>query len=207
MSNISIKRGSSGDSPLALEALDDFLSSDASPEGCMQLSDLDGFLTGIIVGPELIMPSEWLPVIWGEDHPDFESDEMAELILGTIMDRYNEIIQSLSADPPDIKPIFWETQDGIVFAGDWAEGFMDAMSLRAMEWVEMMDDEEAQLPLVPIIALVGDEDGNPILIGETEDQTQLNSDTAELIPSCVIEIDAFWKARRGSASDTAGTQH
>ena len=25
----------------------------------------NSFLTGIVVSPELILPSEWLPVIWG----------------------------------------------------------------------------------------------------------------------------------------------
>ncbi len=37
-----------------LKALDEYLMSDESPENCMQLSDLDGFLTAIVVGPELI---------------------------------------------------------------------------------------------------------------------------------------------------------
>jgi Uncharacterised protein family (UPF0149) len=40
-----------------LEALDCFLMSDRSPPDSMMLSDLDGFLTGIAVGPELVMPS------------------------------------------------------------------------------------------------------------------------------------------------------
>ena len=46
-----------------LEALDRFLMSERSPSESMMLSDLDGFLTGIAVGPELVMPSEWLPII------------------------------------------------------------------------------------------------------------------------------------------------
>ena len=44
-----------------LNRLDEFLMSDRAPENGMGLSDLDGFLTGIAVGPELILPSEWLP--------------------------------------------------------------------------------------------------------------------------------------------------
>src|SRR6516225_1538705 len=48
-----------------LEALDRFLMSDRSPPDSMMLSDLDGFLTGIAVGPELVLPSEWLPLVWG----------------------------------------------------------------------------------------------------------------------------------------------
>jgi len=35
------------------------------PEDCMLLSNLDGFLTGIVVGPEPIPSSEWMPAIWG----------------------------------------------------------------------------------------------------------------------------------------------
>ena len=48
-----------------LDALDEYLMSDHAPDDSMGLSDLDGFLTGVVVGPELIPPSEWLPAIWG----------------------------------------------------------------------------------------------------------------------------------------------
>ncbi len=84
---------------------------------------------------------------------------------------------------------------------------MDAMSLRSDEWAELLDDEKAGLPLVPIIALVGDEEGNPILGGEGKEQAQLNAETSDLIPSCVIQIDAFWKARRGLVPQAKGTLH
>jgi uncharacterized protein len=63
----------------------------------MGLSDLDGFLTGVVVGPELIPPSEWLPLIWGGDEPEFETED--EIVLGTIMDRYNEIAACFNSDP------------------------------------------------------------------------------------------------------------
>ncbi|MFP6735344.1 MAG: UPF0149 family protein, partial [Rhodospirillales bacterium] len=69
------------------EELDEFLMSDNSPENSFLLPDLDGFLTGIVVGPELIMPSEWVPIIWGDGEPEFEDEEHAERILGIIMAR------------------------------------------------------------------------------------------------------------------------
>ena len=37
----------------------------ALPEEAMLLSELDGYLSGILVCPDLILPSEWLPPIWG----------------------------------------------------------------------------------------------------------------------------------------------
>ena len=99
-----------------LKALDEYLMSDESPENCMQLSDLDGFLTAIVVGPDLIKPSEWMPVVWGDETPEFSDDAQATVILGAILGRYNEIARSLAKIPPEIDLIFWETRDGMVAA-------------------------------------------------------------------------------------------
>ncbi len=41
--------------PIDLDALGAFLMSDRAPEDSMGLSDLDGLLTGVVVGPELVM--------------------------------------------------------------------------------------------------------------------------------------------------------
>lgn len=185
-----------------LEALDAYLMSDEAPANCMLLSDLDGFLTGIVVGPELIQPSEWLPVVWHGASPAFHSTEQAELILGAIMARYNEIARSLAEVPPGIDPIFWETEDGFVIAGDWAEGFMDAMRLRPEAWTELLDDEKAAISLVPILAFASDED-DPLLALESEERKTLAAQAPDLIPSCVVEIDAYWKARRPPHSPPA----
>ena len=107
-----------------LEALDDFLLSDRAPPDSMGLSDLDGFLTGLVAGPETIMPSEWLPVIWGGEGPAFGSIEEAQAVLGAIMGRHNEIARGLDGDPERFAPVFLEGPDGSVIAESWAEGFM-----------------------------------------------------------------------------------
>ena len=91
-----------------LEALDDFLLSDRAPADSMGLSDLDGFLTGLVAGPETIMPSEWLPVIWGGEGPAFGSIEEAQAVLGAIMGRHNEIARGLDGDPERFAPVFLE---------------------------------------------------------------------------------------------------
>jgi uncharacterized protein len=57
--------------PVDLDLLDRYLLSDEAPDNGMGLSDLDGFLTGILVGPELIMPGEWLPHVWGGEASKF----------------------------------------------------------------------------------------------------------------------------------------
>ncbi len=190
--------------PVDLEALDQFLMSDSSPEDCMQLSDLDGFLTGIAIGPELVMPSEWLPAIWGGDEPVFESIEQAQTVMGTIMGRYNEILHALSTDPEAYAPLFWEDPSGEVIAADWAEGFVDAIRLRPEAWRPLLEDREALVMLMPILALCGDAEGGSPLELDLEEDADLLVEAPELIPACVAGIDGFWKERRGWPKSGSG---
>ncbi len=53
-------------SDVEIDELTELLISDETPEECMDISTLDGFLTGLVTGPDTIMPSRWLPVVWGE---------------------------------------------------------------------------------------------------------------------------------------------
>jgi uncharacterized protein len=179
-----------------LEALDQFLMSDASPESCMQLSDLDGFLTGIAIGPELVMPSEWLPMIWGGDEPVFDSAEQAQTVIGTIMGRYNEIRRALDTDPETYAPIFWEGPDGEEIAADWAEGFVDAIRLRLDAWQPLLENRRASIMLLPILALCSDPEGASPLEADPQDDIDLVAEAADQIPTCVADIDAWWKDRR-----------
>ena len=73
--------------PIDLNVLGDYLMSDHAPDDSMGLSELDGFLTGIVVGPELILPSEWRLVIWGGEEPVFQTKVEMRTVLGTIMGR------------------------------------------------------------------------------------------------------------------------
>jgi uncharacterized protein len=115
-----------------LKALDRFLMSDRSPPESMMLSDLDGFLTGIAVGPELLMPSEWLPLIFGGDAPEFANEAEATAVLGAVMGattrfcaRSRTTISTLCSGAD---------RGGTLIAADWAEGFLQAIMLRADAW-------------------------------------------------------------------------
>ena len=175
-----------------LDALDDYLMSDHAPGDSMGLSDLDGFLTGIVVGPELILPSEWLPVIWGGEEPVFRTDAEMRTVLGTIMGRYNEIVTCLADDPNDLDPIFWEGPEGEVIASDWAGGFLDAVALRPQAWEPLINDRRAGIMMLPIFLLNGDAE---LRVGpeETVDRAQFIAQVPDIVPACVAGIQAFWK--------------
>jgi uncharacterized protein len=183
--------------------LDEFLMSEESPEDCMQLSDLDGFLTGIVVGPELIMPSEWMPFIWQGGEPSFKDMEQAERIMGIIMARYNEIISLLDDEAGSFEPIVYSGPDGNVIAADWAEGFMDAFSFRVDAWDPLLNDHDKSYMMGPIMALVHDRDGEAFINGTPDELIKMREESTEFLPHAIKEIHDFWKKRRSPSNDNA----
>ena len=72
-------------------------------EDSMLLEELDGFIAGLLACPELIMPSDWLPVVWHEDtadqQPVFENLDHANRVLGLVMEHYNSVARTLMERP------------------------------------------------------------------------------------------------------------
>ena len=163
-----------------LEVLDRFLMSDRSPPISMMLSDLDGFLTGIAIGPELVLPSEWLPLVWGGEAPEFADESEAKAVLGTIMGRYNEILRQIDHDA--FEPIFWATRDGTLIAADWAEGFLQAIMLRMDAWDRLLKSKRDGQLLIPILALCGDQNGESLLGLAPEDEDLIMRTRPSLFP-------------------------
>ena len=50
-----------------LERLQDVLDAVASGRDGMSVAAFDGYVAALVVCPETILPSEWLPGIWGGD--------------------------------------------------------------------------------------------------------------------------------------------
>jgi uncharacterized protein len=177
-----------------LTRLEQFLLSDAAPPQSMGLSDLDGFLAGIAIGPELILPGEWLPAIWGGEEPRFGDREQAQAIHTAILGRYNQILHTLATDPGHFVPLFWEDPEGIVIAADWAEGFLDAVRLRLEAWNPLFQDPEESILLFPILALCGDPEGKNLIAMDDAQKKATFEQCPELIPLSVAGIYRFWRA-------------
>jgi uncharacterized protein len=94
-----------------LEGLDAYLSSDDSPDNCMMLSDLDGFLHGVVCSPVEIPKEEWLRKAMGGPFK-----KVPPAILQSITDIYDNIVDGLALKEPEVEPIFWEAKEGHVIA-------------------------------------------------------------------------------------------
>jgi uncharacterized protein len=180
---------------IVLDALADYLDSDLSPDDCMGLSDLDGFLTAIIASPVLIMPSEWLPVIWGHHEPEFGSTTRADTIISLIMRRYNEIATGFNADPEKFEPIFWKKPSGEVIVTDWAAGFLEAVEMRRAAWEPLFSHRKAKLLIEPLLIL-GDDGEHDHERDPSDRWKEFYASRSDIIPNCVIGIYNFWKDHR-----------
>lgn len=192
--------------PVDLDPLDAFLNSDRAPDTSMGLSDLDGFLTAIAVGPERLKPSDWLPVVWGDGEPEFETPEEASAILAIMIARHDEILNQLDTDPDSFEPIFWAGEEDEVIITDWAAGFLEAFKLRPEAWEILTEDPEAGSLFAAILLIGSDLDERAVEGGElSQDEIeQLLEDGPELIPNAVIGIHDFWKAQRAKAGTRGG---
>jgi yecA family protein len=180
--------------PVDLDALDAYLNADHSPENGMGLSDLDGFLTGIVIGPDPILLSEWLPKIWGDDEPRFATKAEAESVTRAIMARYEEISADVDHRSENLHFLFWESQEGHIIVTDWAAGFLDAMKLRPAAWEPLVQHPLVGVLLLPLLVLGAEDDEDHGLPQQEIDR--IYRDGPELIPECVAGIYEFWKERR-----------
>jgi len=108
-----------------LVVLAEFLGRKPLAGRAMSVAMLDGFFTAIVIGPEVVMPADYLPWIWdwkrGKKGVDFADGDEANRILGCLQAMNNRVAEALMGDPPVVVPlfVFHETQDH----QDWLMGF------------------------------------------------------------------------------------
>ena len=119
-------------------------------DDAMLLEELDGFIAGLLVCPELIKPSEWLPVVWGseeKDEPAFNSLDHLDRVLGLVVEHYNDVARTLMERPNRYGPRFAvDKRHNEILWEIWVAGFEKAVKLRPSAWQKLLtaDHETAQ---------------------------------------------------------------
>src|SRR5579859_1982629 len=104
-------------------------------EETMLLEELDGFIAGLLVCPDLIKPGEWLPIVWNRDsadqQPAFDNLDHVNRVLSLVMEHYNSVARTLMERPDRYCPLFSvDTRNGDILWELWIEGFETAVELR-----------------------------------------------------------------------------
>ena len=184
------------DKPLAeedLAFLESILTKYGTNETLKNLSDLDGFLTAIVSGPDMIMPSEWLPEIWGgEDQaPAFEDIEEVGRFAGCVMRLMNESASILAGVPAEFAPVTYVIKyegSEIDFIGFWCLGYLRGAALRAESWENMDEDVQVAFGYIAVCSESVFEDSK-IGIDEVKDGH-------ETLIGAVIALYKYWLERR-----------
>jgi uncharacterized protein len=129
-------------------------------EEAMLLEELDGFVAGLLVCPDLIKPGEWLPIIWnrdgGDQQPAFDDLDHANQVLGLIMDHYNSVARTLMEHPERYSPLFSvDTRNSDILWELWIEGFEKAIKLQPAAWQKLLNaDADAAAAMRGMLTLV-----------------------------------------------------
>ena len=154
-----------GSEPLTdaeLDRLDRFLEN-CEGGNAMNLEEMDGFFAALIAGPRVVMPSEYLPALFGTETEEahiFESLEEASAILALIMRHWNHIAGTLAAG--DIYgPLLLAEEDGLEHGNDWARGFIEGTYFCRDEWIELLNDEQHGGCMFAMLMLYHEHDEDP----------------------------------------------
>ncbi|SEP03063.1 uncharacterized protein SAMN04490248_12045 [Salinihabitans flavidus] len=152
----------------------------------MTVSELDGYVTGILVCPEMIPPSDWLAHVWGETgEANFPDPRTAEETIAAVMAHYNFVATAM-ADSPWIEPIYEvDPNSDETLWEPWIDGFVAAMRLCPEAWQALLEraDEEAQSSMIFLMALQDIYEGTTTF---TDDE--IDAEAPDMIPNCVAAI-------------------
>lgn len=172
-------------------------------EGVLDVSELDGLFTAIVSGPAVIPPSQWLPVVWGDFEPEWDSEEEFGDILSLMIRHMNGIAGALMDQPEDFEPLFLEREvEGKFYTivDEWCCGYIRGIRLCEEQWIEAGD--EINILLTPILVFTS-ERGWEKLDKSTGSEVE---NLQKAIRPAIREIHAWWLARRqenGSDIDMA----
>jgi uncharacterized protein len=166
------------------------LASRQAPATTMSLEMLDGFFTALVIGPELVSPSQYLPVVWGSadgEGPVWDSIEQANYALQLMTKHWNAIAtrRTANAEHQPIIDLFPPAMPG----EEWAEGFAAAIQMQGRAWDRMMGDRRADQVVMPILALCGDVPDE----ARAELTAERREGILDQLPSILQMIAAFWR--------------
>ncbi|NTV15645.1 MAG: UPF0149 family protein [Desulfobulbaceae bacterium] len=169
----------------------------AEEQGCEAFTgpELMGFLHGLAITPDMVMPSEWLPVIFGGEMPEFKSIKQAQGymdILIRLSNRFASAFHSNELEFPHnlIDPELLPLDDLL----DWPRGFQQALMLRPECWLREKvpfaveaEDQKIMFSLA-IIAALADPEKAEEFFGELIADKADKEEEASLLASLIIAL-------------------
>ncbi len=105
------------------------------PDNTFSYDELLGYMFGLAMTPDTLLPSEWMPIIFGGDMPALDSMEQTQTMMDTLIKVYNSFIDDFQNNelnlPFDIENLRDEQLEPLY---EWISGFEEAITLREELW-------------------------------------------------------------------------
>ena len=176
-----------------LDRIDEEVDTQDKDEGVLDISELDGLFTALVSGPISAVPSQWLPVVWGDFEPVWDSKEEFEEIFSLMIRHMNGIAHLLMEYPDEFEPMFLEREvegNTYTIVDEWCDGYVRGVELAEEDW-HMSDEELADL-LAPVYAFTEKTKWR----GHDLEDDERESIRQAITPN-VRKIHTYWLERRG----------
>lgn len=119
-----------------------FLVDPARAEGTLRYHEAQGFIFAIASAPDIVMPSEWMPLIFGGEEPEYASLAEVKAVVGGLMAMYNDTNAAVLSGSPALPPgcafrrrtlANFDTDAPV---SEWARGFVLGHEWLAESWDE-----------------------------------------------------------------------
>jgi uncharacterized protein len=182
-----------------IDQLADFLTSLPSPQA-MNIERLDGFFCALLIGPELVMPSEYWPHVVGSTAADaeaFATPEQAQEIMSLVIRHWNAINAKLRSGDIYL-PILLLDDEGVSRGNEWAKGFMQGVDLRRSSWQVLIHDGQHGRSLLPVLALANENHPDPELRFESP-PPEKREELLHLLTASIVQIYRYFEPERTGA--------
>ena len=182
-----------------IEQLDEFLTSEPMPKAAMDISMMDGFITALASGPNMMMPSSMLRWIWdadrGEQSPTFANAVESKHIIELIIRYWNNVNDTLNHALDEYEPLLLESElDGatIPIIDEWCVGYYKCIAIDRAAWAPLM---ALHPEWFAVIMLYGTEDGWDEL-KRRQDSLDQHQAFADSLAGSVRNIHRYWLEQR-----------
>ncbi|MFA0810170.1 UPF0149 family protein [Microbulbifer epialgicus] len=137
-----------------LEFIEEVLHKYGNDDSILDICELDGFLTALVSGPEMIPPSRWFSAIWGGpgNEPEWESEEEMERFMALLFHLMNSNAMALVETPEEFQALFnlfeKEGEAPVTIAEEWCFGYMRGVDLG--QWPNLPAELNAQLQAIAL---------------------------------------------------------
>lgn len=173
-----------------LAELGAFLGAEDAPDDRMSIVACEGFLTGVVSSPEMIAPSQWLPIVLGsEERAAFADEAQASRIVSLLMRFYNSIAGMLY-ETQDFDPLIGDERGELSVGAAivWAYGYWEAIRLQPTRWEELFSSVDGFI-VEPLVVLAR-------ALDRRKPAKKKMECAAEDLAEAVTEIYEYWLRRR-----------